>query len=293
MDAALALRKFAGRALRRTLFTLTSHRPVKSIRVLAYHSVDDSGSTLSIAPDELRNQLAILRKDGWRTLSAAEYLERLSGGTGGAREVYLTFDDGYENFYEVAAPLLLEFGCRATVFIPTDFIGGRPEWFERDRLQITSFLKQFHFSPADLDALERMMQESSQRRLMSAAQIRELQRSGFDFHSHSAGHHFLTSLTPDELRRDLLRSRSAFADLGIDTPLLCYPYGDSNRDVAAVAQELGFRAAFNAVYTVDSAGPYFISRIGVTGSEDEFQFRFAMSAALDRYYALTGSGRST
>jgi peptidoglycan/xylan/chitin deacetylase (PgdA/CDA1 family) len=254
-----------------------------------YHSVDESGSTLSVSAGDLGSHLEVLRDGGWRSLSAAEYLARLLGGSpAGAREVFLTFDDAYDNFYERAAPLFLQYGYRATVFVPTDFIGGRPEWFRRDRERITDFLTRFRFSAEDLRALDAMMASAETQRLMTAAQIMELNRAGFDFASHSAGHHFLTMLSSEELEADLRRSRQALAALGVDAaPLLCYPYGAVDQRVKRAAERLQFEAAFTATY---DRGPvndrYTIGRAGIGGEPGTFQFRFALSPALDHYVRL-------
>lgn len=48
------------------------------------------------------------------------------------RQLALTFDDGYENVYRYAFPLLKEFGMPATVFITTDLVEKRfPLWVDR------------------------------------------------------------------------------------------------------------------------------------------------------------------
>ena len=42
---------------------------------------------------------------------------------------FLTFDDGWKDFYDNAFPLLKKYNKQATVFLPTDFIGsGRQFW---------------------------------------------------------------------------------------------------------------------------------------------------------------------
>ena len=40
------------------------------------------------------------------------------------KPIVLTFDDAYGDFYYNAWPLLRKYGFRATVFVPTDYVGG-------------------------------------------------------------------------------------------------------------------------------------------------------------------------
>ena len=46
---------------------------------------------------------------------------------------FLTFDDGWKDFYEYAFPLLKSYQAYATVFLPTGFI-GTSQWFWPDQL---------------------------------------------------------------------------------------------------------------------------------------------------------------
>ncbi len=47
--------------------------------------------------------------------------------------VVVTIDDGYQDFYDIAFPILQEYGVTATVFVTTGFIAGHT-WFWWDRL---------------------------------------------------------------------------------------------------------------------------------------------------------------
>lgn len=277
-------RRLAGAVLRRTLKVVTSYRPVTGVRVLAYHSVDTTGSTLSVTPDELRGHLELLRRGGWRALSMAEYLRRLEDPETGEPGVLLTFDDAYENFYTAAAPILKSFGAAATVFVPADFIGEPPGWFERDCGRIEAFLNGFGFGTGELDAIRRMTQAESTRRLMTASQIRELLDAGFSFESHSAAHPFLPTLSDTELAADLSRSRDILESVtGVRPAALCYPYGVSDGRVHAAAARAGFAAGFNATYSSGAPQRFALPRVGVAGDTD---LGFSLSAALDAYAAL-------
>ena len=292
MTMPTGLRRLLGRTVRRTVYTLTSRRPVREVRILAYHSVDDTGSTLSVTAEELREHLDFLSRNGWRALSMTEYLERVEiEQSSDGREVLLTFDDGYQNFCDVVAPLLAGFGFTATVFVPTDFIGTKPEWFERDRDRIAPFLREFGFSTTELAAVERMMWSASQQPLMTTSQLRALLAAGFDVQSHSAGHHFLPSLPDDALVADLGRSAAAMAQLlGVRPLALCYPYGASDDRVHAAARQAGFAAGFRATPERRARDRFAIGRIGVAGGSGSFfDFRFYLSSAFDAYVALRQS----
>ena len=102
--------------------------------VLVYHRIGERGLDpwhLAIDPETFAGQMETLARD-WSPLSLAE----LVGGFGRRRlpdrAVAVTFDDGYADNLEVAAPLLLEHGIPATLFVTTDVIdsGALPWWDE-------------------------------------------------------------------------------------------------------------------------------------------------------------------
>ena len=70
------------------------------IPVLLYHSVDTSGSVISIQPSEFRIQMKYLKFNGYRTITLHEFIEHLSINRKSlSKTVVLTFDDGYKNNY--------------------------------------------------------------------------------------------------------------------------------------------------------------------------------------------------
>ena len=269
------------------LYACACGRERAGVSVLAYHSVDTTGSPLSIAPAEFRDHLALLRQKGWRGLSLAEFVARLNDVPGNRKEVFLTFDDGYENFYTQAAPLLAEFGFPATVFLVTDYVGKEPLWFLRDQTAIARFLGSFAYSDAETAQLVDLMREASKTPLMNWSQARELVRYGIDVQSHSAAHHFLTTLPVPELEADLRRSRTVLEDrLGVSLDLLCYPYGDCDPRVIAVTREIGFHGGLLADYYGPWSDPFRIGRVLLNGTMRPSDVRFALSPAVDYLAAL-------
>jgi peptidoglycan/xylan/chitin deacetylase (PgdA/CDA1 family) len=215
------------------------------IPVLTYHSIDHTGSLLSVGPALLRSQLARLRADGWRSLSIAEYLAQAGAAAHEPRTLLITFDDGYRNFIEHALPLLTEFGFKATLFVPVDFVGKRPLWLERDRALTRPLLDMVGMSVRDRRELEISTDAMLRDPLMGWAELRELVDAGFDIQSHSSAHHFLTLLPPAQVDDDLVRSRKVLEDrLGHAVTAIAYPYGASSPDIAAAARKAGFALGF-------------------------------------------------
>lgn len=76
----------------------------------------------------------------------SEYIE--SAAPIPANSVVLTVDDGYEDFYTYALPVLKEYAVPATVFVVTDFINGKA-WLWPDR--IAFIIKQTNLDEVSLD----------------------------------------------------------------------------------------------------------------------------------------------
>ncbi len=92
--------------------------------VLTYHSLDTSGSPVSVDPAVFEAQMDWLARDGPPVVSLAELVAVPREGDA----VALTFDDGFENFATVAAPILRHRGLPATVFVVTGRVGRTNAW---------------------------------------------------------------------------------------------------------------------------------------------------------------------
>lgn len=144
-----------------------------------------------------------------------------------SKPVILTFDDGYEDCYTRLFPLLREYNLKATIFMVSDYIG-------KDGY-------------------------------LSAAQIREMSRSGLvSVQSHTAHHIDLTNLSPDDLNAELRDSCAAIAKAsGKNVTAIAYPGGYFNEEVLRETKRY-----FTYGYAIDTnryskGNHYEISRGGV------------------------------
>ncbi len=275
-------RQLAG-GVKALLNALYGRTPGSGVRVLEYHYIDDTGSPLSVSRADLRTHLHALRDGGWHALTPAEYLARLANPPSiSAKEVFITFDDGHESFARVAAPLLLEFGFTATVFVVTDLVGRTAEWFDRDRERIERLLASFAFTRRERAALTNSHDRFAKGKLSSVDELASLRDRGFGIESHSSRHRFSTELPPQELLEDLVDSRTWLRDkLGIDGRLLCYPYGDWNDRVARAADAAGYHAAMLSEFTTGTRNQFALGRIPLGGHGSISALRFGLSRAAD------------
>jgi peptidoglycan/xylan/chitin deacetylase (PgdA/CDA1 family) len=185
-----------------------------------YHRIASEGppglAPYRIDPAAFERQLAYLQRYGYSTTNVDDIWRyncdpssRMHG-----KWIGLTFDDGYQDFADVAWPLLQRYGFTATVFLPTDHVGGRVEW-DRD-----------YGEPGHL---------------MGWETIRRLAKEGVSFGSHSCSHRRLTSLTPTDLAKEVQLSRRIMKEeLGFEPRGFCFPYTDYNATVMAAVSEAGY-----------------------------------------------------
>jgi peptidoglycan/xylan/chitin deacetylase (PgdA/CDA1 family) len=248
------------------------------IPVLTYHSVDNSGSLLSVAPAVLRQHLTELRDAGWRSLSIAEYRAFAAGAKPPEHRILITFDDGYANFFHNALPLLVELRSKATVFVCPDWVGREPRWMRRDAELVRGLSRRLGFTAALHTRLEQEMDRLNQQPLMDWAQLRGVVDVGIDVQSHAAAHHFLTMLTDAELADDLARSRRVLEEqLATTVRTIAYPYGDCDMRVAQAAAAAGYDVGFVTDDWVAPGGALMRSRTGISGELNRAGLRLLLT----------------
>lgn len=241
---------------------------MRSTAILTYHSLDTSGSLVSVAPRDFADQMGALADSGYRGIALREATAyRAARGTWPDRCVVLTFDDGYANFHETALPILMRHGFAATVFLVSGHVGGQNDW-------------------------ERPLARLGARSMLSWAQIAELCAAGMEVAAHTKTHPDLSRLSPAAAEEEIAASRAQIEDrLGRPVESFAYPYGSVSRPArdivarefrAACTVELR-RAAGEAMHELPRVDMYYI-RSGRTLT------RLA-NGELDRYLAVRRWGR--
>ncbi|MBI4589384.1 MAG: polysaccharide deacetylase family protein [Candidatus Rokubacteria bacterium] len=184
-----------------------------SLVILMYHSIDESGSVISVSPATFRHHMASLARDGFRVLALSTVAEHLRRGEAfPERSIAVTFDDGFVNTYTTGFPVLQKYGFSATVFLVTGHVGRVNDW------------------PSQPRQIPRLP-------LLSWPQIEEMGRHGICFGAHSVSHPLLPAIPRREAEREIGESREAIeAYLQRPVEFFAYPYGRHDggiRDVVA------------------------------------------------------------
>jgi peptidoglycan/xylan/chitin deacetylase (PgdA/CDA1 family) len=186
---------------------------LSGIPVLAYHgltrqpreSIAAAERHYWLHSEQFRSHLDHIRRGGYRLALLNDFWKGDRTTSSPETAVVVTFDDGLASDYEVAYPLLAAAGAQAEFFLNTSTIG--------------------------------------QQRYLSWQQIREMQKAGLSFQSHSHDHVDLTRLGIVALERQLRASKELLEDrLGSSVRFFSVPYGLLNRRVVDAARQVGYRA---------------------------------------------------
>lgn len=227
-------------------------------------------------------------------------------GTGGSQRpaIYLTFDDGLKNQFELAYPILQELAVPATFYVCPGLVEtGEWIWTWEIRERITRMDPQgvervaveFDVPVRSVDSImarlrampvaERKEAENYVRRASNGFRPDQKQRQRFDLMSwddlraldprliligsHSMSHAMLDSVTPAEADTEVVKSRELLEEnLDRDVAHFCYPNGY----IGPVAEALVKKTYLTAVTTQGGtleptpADLYRLPRIGETGT---------------------------
>jgi peptidoglycan/xylan/chitin deacetylase (PgdA/CDA1 family) len=205
------------------------------VRVLAYHRVEPCRdlSWNRVSPRRFERQMELLRREGCRGVSLRERI-RSNGGA----SVAITFDDGLASVVRHALPVLARFGFRATIFVPTGWVGRLNGWDSR--------------------LVGRPVRHAGWKELEAAA------AEGWEIGSHGHTHRDLTILPEEEARGELAISRALIADrIGTAPAAVAYPFGRMNERVARLAREAGYACGCISFASRGVPDPWRIGRSGV------------------------------
>ncbi|PID43534.1 MAG: hypothetical protein CSB48_05580 [Proteobacteria bacterium] len=227
----------------------------KKLPILIYHQIlpeRDFMRSFEPTADEFEGQMAAIKRH-MTPVSLKEGIGGLQDGSLPKDAIAVTFDDGYENNYTVALPILQKHQIPATFFIASDFIDGGIMWndmvletirllepgtYNFDDSNLPSFritddnsrfteavnmltkLKHLPFQERK-QAVERLAQELSRINkilpgniMMTSSQLRALSDAdGMEIGGHTLSHPILTRVSMEEAERQISHNKSVLEEI--------------------------------------------------------------------------------
>ena len=229
------------------------------VAVLTYHSIDRSGSVLSVSPEEFRAHVEAIAKSRLSVIAPS----RLAGPLTADPPVQdgsfaFTFDDGYATVAEHAAPVLESHGFPYALFLVSSRVGFLNDW------------------PSQPSWVPRAP-------LLGWDAVASLASRGAEIGAHTRDHPDLTRLS-ETAARDQMESSADEIErrLGIAPRLFAYPGGRSTPEIRRAASEL-FGASFSTRHArmSDSDHRSDLPRVETFYFRDPRRFRRLFSPAID------------
>lgn len=192
--------------------------------ILLYHNISGLRRPGERSPSGravFEHQMRYLASKGYRALNPQQLLDILDNPSHvPPKTVYLSFDDGWRDFYEDVFPVLAELGLTATVFVVTAMIDGGIEAWTGKRPE----------------------RESAP---LTWREIEEMSGAGISFGSHTHTHPMMSTLSPQQLEEEVRVSKQLLEDrIGMTVRLFAYPYGDFSDAAKEAVRQADYSAAF-------------------------------------------------
>lgn len=205
------------------------------IPIITYHYIeyvkdpkDTIRQSLDIVPAIFEKELQALKDAKFQTIFVKDIPKIISGEIPySSKSAVLTFDDGYEDFYTDAFPLLKKYKIKATIFVVNNFIG----------------LKGF----------------------MNEKQLKEIVDSHLvEIGAHTLDHLYLKLLPINIVDKQVTESKKILEKtFKIKIESFAYPYGAFSQDTIKAIKLAGYTNAVSEISDVAqfNANLFFLSRI--------------------------------
>ena len=275
--------------LLRTIFSTVSPAGARSrLSTLIFHRVLAERDPLQPGEVTLEDFDQIL---GWisnqfNVIGIREAIQRLNNATLPARPLVITFDDGYADNFERAAPALRRFGLPATFFIASGYLNGGRMFndtvaaaiggcaageldlsdlglgrhslasIEARRSALSKLLPQLKPMPigARSELAERIVERADVTPptgvMMTSEQVAALHRDGFEIGAHTDMHPILARLDHVAAREEIQSGRRKLEAITTATvDIFAYPNGRPGEDFTDATVEIVRELKFDAALT--------------------------------------------
>jgi len=182
----------------------------KGIPVLMYHSIDDNNVFFTVKIEDFKKQMQYLKDNNYSIIKFSELVDILESDKELPKKtVVLTFDDGFEDNYTNAFPILKKYNFPATIFLITGFINKEMNNSQNIPLKILNW-----------------------------EQIKEMHNSDLiDFQPHTVNHKEITESEIIESKKEIEEK------LNKKCYFFAYPRGEYGDEIIEILKRNGFKAA--------------------------------------------------
>jgi peptidoglycan/xylan/chitin deacetylase (PgdA/CDA1 family) len=259
-----------------------------SARILYYHRVNDDNDPFfpAISTALFEAQMRFVRQH-YKVVSLSELLKGLAEKST-EPILAITFDDGYQDNYDNAFPILERYGLPATIFLTTGTIDSRePLWFEQLALAFKKSTRQFidlDIHPShrlwlrtpverlesidrafacfrDLPSLEvpkwmaRVLQQLAvekdldrQGKMLTWEQVRFMEKRGVDFGGHTVTHPFLSRVSGEQAIWEVSECKRRIEE-ELQLPVFHFAYPNGREKDFGNCKDVVRRAGYQAAVT--------------------------------------------
>ncbi|MDE2222894.1 MAG: polysaccharide deacetylase family protein [Candidatus Omnitrophica bacterium] len=192
-----------------------------------------------------------MKRHGYHVISFDDLVSGLKKGQSFSHNtVVIEFDDGYENNYTRAFPILKKYGFPATIFLVSGWVGkkGMLTWDE----------------------------------------VKEMEKSNITMGAHTQHHPYLPRLSLAQAQSEIAGSKKIIEQhLGHPVDYFCYPVGGFTEEIKRMVQRDGYKAAVTTNRGTDRFDHdlYELKRIHINNSDDRY-WGLILWAKFSGYYNL-------
>lgn len=228
-------------------------------RILMYHMISNhikgaKFNSLRVSPSMFEKQIAYLSSNGWSFYTMSEIAQKKEILPN--KSIAITFDDGYEDNFTNALPILEKYNAKATIYLVVDRHGR--EW---------SSLRKAKNNSGELKK-ESKLHDNQIHKMISSGLI--------EIGSHTITHPNLSKLDYQQKYLEIFESKKMIENLfNVECNSFCYPFGIFDEDDVRLVQDSGYTNATTTKTGISNLGQeniFKISRITVSGKDNFLSF---------------------
>jgi peptidoglycan/xylan/chitin deacetylase (PgdA/CDA1 family) len=230
--------------------------------MISSHKKNAKFNGLRVDPIEFEKQIKYLVENNWIFFTMSQLIEKKDNLP--KKSIAITFDDGYEDNFTNAFPILKKYNVKATIYIVVD--RHDREWSSKRKEKNSS---------GELKNEPKLLDE----------QIVQLIDSGLvEIGSHTMTHDNLPTLSIEDKIVEIRDSKTMIEEkFKIKCNSFCYPFGLYDKEDVKIVKEFGYTNATITTKGIDDLSKsdlFELKRITVSGKDNLIAFKIKLKRGL-------------